>query len=347
MDEIQFIYQLNLVGLEQLNSNKWICKCPLCKEGKSWNRPRIKRFGIFTGYQGNLMTKCLNCGYSEPFSLFLKDHFPDIYRNYISQSFLEQNKPVEPLFKKEKPKETLKIDYSYVLGFCQLVSSLGDNHPAINYLKGRRTPEKFYQELYYTSDFGQFCSLIHESNKEIIDFDFAKLSFPAILIPIFDEENRLVFIQARNLLKSNLRFITVKLDKFSKKIWGINKLDKFQTIYVFEGFFDAVFVNNSLAMLGSSVSDLPFDNNNDVVFILDNELNKKEINNIAVDIIKHNYKLLFWTLDNKFKDLNEMVLNNYFQRKSEIVNYIKTNAKSGFEAQIELNMRSERNKEPI
>ena len=340
MIDDKYIFEIDVEGFEKISEDKYICKCPICKEGHA---KRKKRFCILRAKDGNWVVSCRNCGYNHSFTVFLKEYYPDVFDKYNMERIFynTDHAPVKHL--QEVNSMASGLSFGNILEFVSKVIDLQPGHPALGYVMRRKLPEAFLHELRFTDNLSNYCTTIAKLYPGVIDFEFQRLTFPALIIPIYDKYNRLVYIQARNLLKGDIRFITIKLDPKAKKIWGLNKVDYDKQIYVFEGVFDAVFLNNSLAMLGSSVSDLAndVDDKSKVTFIMDNEFNVREINQICERIIAAGYKLLFWTRDNRFKDLNDMIINDYFGINYEclVYQYIENNTLSGFQATMELKMR--------
>ena len=93
-------------------------------------------------------------------------------------------------------------------------------------------------------------------------------------------------------------------------MFGQDKLNPNETVYVTEGPFDSVFIPNALAMCGSDVDHRSIDVR-DTVWVFDNEPRNKQICDKIATAIKRGDKVVIWDKDIKEKDINEMVLQGY------------------------------------
>jgi len=65
----------------------WGWSCDVCGDSKT--NSRKARFGV-TIKDGTAVCHCFNCGYSAPFSLYLRDFHPAIYERYSVNKFLNE-----------------------------------------------------------------------------------------------------------------------------------------------------------------------------------------------------------------------------------------------------------------
>ena len=72
---------------------------------------------------------------------------------------------------------------------------------------------------------------------------------PRLVIPFFDENNKLFCFQGRSFGNEQPKYITFKLDPDRNKIYGLNRVDKSKTYYVVEGSIDSLFLDNCLKLL--------------------------------------------------------------------------------------------------
>ena len=95
--DVDYINKLSLY-LEQfklVRQDVWNARCPIC--GDSKKKLTKKRFYIyFNADKGYYSTKCHNCGHGAPFSVFLKENYPDLYRDYIVEKFPRNQKKLSP-----------------------------------------------------------------------------------------------------------------------------------------------------------------------------------------------------------------------------------------------------------
>lgn len=329
----EFINFLDFKKLTKVNDNKYICSCPICKEGTHKNR---KRFSIFKGYDENWIVRCLNCGYSKSFLNYLREFHHDQYERYLFHYRTENREEEKKIdlghFRND-------IDFRSILDYYPALDRIDEMHPAVQYLKNRMMPVKVFKNFRYCDSFENLCTLIDRFFPSTIDFKFAGLNFPCIMIPINDMDGRLSYIQVRNLIASgksrDMRYMTIKLNKMARKIWNLDSIDTNSDIFVFEGVLDAVYLDNSIAMLGSAVTDLPsYINRENLIFVVDNEYHTPEMQKICNDIIDAGCRLVIWSIDNRCKDLNDMIIKGMttMEGAEEFVRqFIKTSVTARFD----------------
>jgi hypothetical protein len=131
-----------------------------------------------------------------------------------------------------------------------------------------------------------------------------------IIIPFRDKEGSVFGFQGRSLSSSGLRYITVLLQEGQPKIFGLNSIDYDKTIYITEGPFDSLLLQNAIAMAGAdaSVSDL---GNSDIVFVYDNEPRNVQITTRILKHISDGESVVIWPSSIKEKDINDMYLSGH------------------------------------
>ena len=97
---------------------------------------------------------------------------------------------------------------------------------------------------------------------------------------LFDIQMATLFgYQGRSLdPTSKMRYITVMLDEDAPKLYGLEKINTQKPIYILEGPFDSLFVENSIAMCGSDIDIRSFGWSN-YIWVFDNEPRNREIVN--------------------------------------------------------------------
>lgn len=96
-----------------------------------------------------------------------------------------------------------------------------------------------------------------------------------IIIPSYDTGGRINYFIARSYLsRPKMKYKNPDIPK-ETIIWNENLLDWGKTIYLVEGAFDSIFLDNSIPMLGKYISDLLFkkiyENSKEVTIILDGD----------------------------------------------------------------------------
>ena len=100
---------------------------------------------------------------------------------------------------------------------------------------------------------------------------------PRLVLPFIDTDGKMFGFQGRALRSSSLRYITIMLDEYMPKIFGLDTCDFSKRYYVVEGPIDSLFLSNSVAMAGADGNGSGLSNTQNGVFIFDNEPRNKEI----------------------------------------------------------------------
>ena len=121
------------------------------------------------------------------------------------------------------------------------------------------------------------------------------------------------------------------LNEEAPKVYGLDKINKGEIVYVVEGPFDSTFVSNSVAMCGSD-SSLACLEGSSIVYVYDNEPRNQEILGRIEQCINRGEQVVVWPRSIEEKDINDMVLANY-----DIMDILKSNTYSGLEAKVKFN----------
>jgi transcription elongation factor Elf1 len=308
------------VRLQKFSKKKeglYTFRCPYCGDSEK-NRNRTR--GYIYKHKNDHNFKCHNCGLSRSFTNFLKDQDVSLYDQYVMERYKSgltgkmSNTP-NPVIPSSKP-VFAKKDFD-----LPRITELNNSHPAKVYLKSRQIPEKRLREFYFCEEFKKW------TNQQKHTFDNTDNDEPRIIIPLKDK-NGIFGFQGRTLNpKSKLRYITVMLDDDKPKIYGLDKIDDNETIYVTEGPFDSTFIRNSIAMCGSDVN-LSSDNHR-YVFVFDNEPRNKQIVDRIEKTIQKGHQVVIWKNDILEKDLNDMVLAGL-----DVQSVVECNTYHGLEAKV-------------
>ena len=329
---------MNFVDLEYVNlvssrllkfsrkkENLYTFRCPYCGDSK---RNQNKTRGYFYLKNNDILFKCHNCLVGRTFSNFLKDNANDLYDKYLLERYKEgltgksTNTPT-PAFDFQEPKFFKKNENCQTLKIQGLpsIESLNTTHPAKQYLIDRKIPEIYFSNFYYAEDFNAW-----EKNK-------SKIKEPRIVLPLVSEDGNVFGYQARSLNKNaRLRYITTILDKKYPKLFGLDRINKNEKVYITEGPLDSLFISNSIAMCGADVYLGDWGINN-VVWIYDNEPRNRQIVSRISNVIETGQEVVIWPSSVKEKDINDMVLAGH-----DVQNMVKCNTYSGLEAKVKLNL---------
>ena len=154
---------------------------------------------------------------------------------------------------------------------------------------------------------------------------------PRIIIPLKDS-NEIFGFQGRSIKpKSKLKYITIILNENSPKIYGLDKVNFNKIVYMVEGPFDSMFIDNCIAMVGADIDKKFFDNKlkTNFVMIYDNEKRNKQIVDRIEKSIDYHLPVVIWPDSIHEKDINDMVLSGL-----DVESVIKLNTYSGLKAKL-------------
>ena len=303
-----------LQKFKRVKDNLYNFRCPICGDSqKNKNKTR----GYIYQVKNNTNFKCHNCGSSMSFNNFVKTIDPTLHKQYTLEKFKEGHTGRN--FVVESPK--LEFTKPIFKKSINLPKASSDSR-AKEYLVNRKIdPDKFY----FADKFMEW------TNTQKQTFDTILRDESRIVIPMYDETKNLIGFQGRALGKSFTKYITVMLDDDSPKIYGLEKIDRKQSIYIVEGPFDSTFVENSVAMCGSDIDVRSFDWS-DYIWVLDNEPRNREIVNRVSRVINRGDRVVIWPNGLMEKDINDMVLAGH-----DVMSMLELNTYSGLEAKIKFN----------
>ena len=282
-------------------------RCPICSDSKT---NKWKARGYLFSKKGGIFYKCHNCSFSANLGNFLKQVDPTLHKQYVFERFAEgkQSNNNVTAFTFEQPKFKPKNILDDLL-----VPIKGT--PAEDYLRAREIPEDKWSSLYYVEDSQTLEELSDKYKGRVLGSD------PRIAVPFYNEDDQLVAVNCRAINDSKLRYITVRIDDNAPLIYNINKIDRAKTVYVTEGPFDSMFLDNSVAVGSSDLNAVSkvLDRNN-VVLVFDNQPRNKQLIDVMISAASDQYKIVVWPSSIQQKDINEMVLNGMDNVKEIIDN---------------------------
>ena len=265
-------------------------RCPYC--GDSTKNKRKAR-GYLYKRKDTYAFKCHNCGQFANFNSFIKEHFPGHYSDFL----LDKYRNTIELKNLPTPLTDLKLLKTKKL-FLPYICELSNNHPAKRYLLNRKIPEVFFDYLYYAEDYAKTSNNLLGYEKYL-----PKNTTSRVVIPFYTEDKELIGFQGRVIGNHKCRYLTTML-KDTPSIFGLDRLDKEQQVWVVEGPLDSLFLKNSIALTGAS-RKISFDN---AIYVYDNEPDNKEICSQILNKIEDGYKVVIWPKNIKEKDINDLVL---------------------------------------
>lgn len=303
----------------------WNFRCPICGDS---SKNKYKARGYIYRRKDSLFFTCHNCGASMSFGNFLKLVDPHYHKEYKLDKYVSGNTKIVDQssstdWTKIIPVFTKKIN-------LPTINSLPDKHIAKAYILARKIPEKYHGSVYYAEDFAAFLDQCFPNHGNKIPQNEKR-----IVVPFYDEKNILLGIQARALSNSAVRYITVKSDESYRKVFGLDTIDFTKRIYVVEGPFDSMFLDNSIALMDALLyRAITMVGDYDYVFIYDNENRNKEIVRNMLKTVDLGKKICVWPKNIKPKDINDMILSGY--SASEIQAIIDANTFEGVRARLEI-----------
>ena len=306
---------------KQVRQNLWNSRCPICGDSQK-NRSK-KRLYIYAKKQ-DLFVKCHNCGFGSNLGNFIKQLDPHLHGQYVMERYSQgqtgRGKTKEPEFHFEKPKFKPKpttID-------LPSIGELDEEHFARKYFESRKLPETFKDKVYFAEDFKKWAEDISE-----IDYSNLGKDEPRMVIPFFDVEGKLIAAQGRALGKSELRYITVKVEEKYFKIYGLDRWNPEDTTYIVEGPIDSMFLPNCLAVAGGDLQTIKMDKER-CVLIFDNEPRNEHTVKKLMKAIDDGWSVVIWSKERKFKDINDLIMSGL--STDEILDIINTRTMKGLEA---------------
>lgn len=291
--QLKYIQLLSsgLLRFHRKGEQSFCFRCPVC--GDSKKNPYKTRAYLFQD-KNEFFFKCHNCGASSGFDWFLRERDFSLFQQYRMEKFgssyanVVQKSPVLHIERQET--------------WRKLVVPAQDEPTALAYLKDRMIPEEKYSDVYYIDD----LNLLKTEFSNYEERDFVKDQ--RLLLPIFSVHNQMIGMNCRAINKSSLRYVLLKKETEEPLIYNLNKVNRSEKIYVFEGAFDSMFIPNSIAVNGCDflkVSEI-IDRNRDVL-VYDNTPRNLELLKAMERRIEEEWRICIWPADVVWKDVNDMV----------------------------------------
>lgn len=279
------------------------CRCIIC--GDSTKNKRKTR-GYFFKYKNELRYKCHNCDASLSFGNFLRNLDQVTYSQYAMEKYAEGNNVklsntvpemvfTEPAFKTQEERLLDKL--------LDRLDTLPEDNEAVQFCLKRNIPKEKFKLIYFIDNVKNIAQL-NDTYKESI-----KTEEPRLVLPFYDSNGQLSGVTCRALRGEALRYITVKVKDNVPLLFGINDVNKEETIYVVEGPIDSLFLDNAIAAAGTSFSKINSlgINTGNMVLIFDNQPRNKEVCKIIEKNIDQGYNVVIWPQNIEEKDINDMV----------------------------------------
>lgn len=274
-------------------------RCYICGDSQ---KSRTKTRGWLLDKDNSAWYYCHNCGASMSLSKFLKQNFPALFNDYIADKILDKiqgSKKIElnqpKLIEPDRPLDKLTMKRpSYLKSASPLqqirkVSSLKANHPVRKWLERRKIPTNKHHRLYFAPKFNKWSETV------IPDKLNPKRDEARLVMPFVDQYGKLFGYSGRSFLPdAELRYLTMMIDEDMPKIYGLDVVDFERDYFVLEGQLDSLFVDNAVAMAGSSIDFRALENIHSAIFVFDNEPRNKEIVDKMKQVVAKGYRVVVW-----------------------------------------------------
>ena len=291
-----------LLKFRRKSSNLYNFKCPLC--GDSSKNPNKTR-AFFYEKKGAMIFHCHNCGQHMKAELFIKEIDHPLYNEYMIEKLNTPKrlptKKVEE-FKMEAPKFN-RSPLSKLTTVKQLLD--GDNLKT--YAHDRQIPEQYLSKLYSCPNFMEFTNKLipNKFAEKALKYDGTRL-----LIPYFNQNKQIHAYNGRSLdPKEQIRYIKIVLDESIPNIYGLDTVDMNKDIFILEGEFDSMFVDNAIATGGGDlVTAISFLPKEKCIVVLDNEPRSKDTRKKINKAVNHGYRVVIWPDSFEHKDINNAII---------------------------------------
>jgi hypothetical protein len=309
-------------------------RCPICGDSHT---SKSKARGYVYERKGGLYFRCHNCGASMGIGNFIKQQDPEMYKEYVLEKYkdgstghgrVSEKKTPEKMFDFSAPKFSKKTSVPEKIDGLIRIDILPVEHNVVQYLQVRQIPKSKYNRLYYTSNFKEWVTSLSPKYENLPDDE------ERLVIPYYDQNGNLFAAQGRSLdAKNKLRYITVRFDEETPKVYGLSTWDKTQKTIIVEGPIDSLFLKNCVAMGGADIPYEMFDKSN-TVFVFDNEPRNKEIVDRIDKVIERGFEVCFFPDAVEQKDINDMIIAG--ASSEQLMKIIEKNTYSGLSATAKL-----------
>jgi hypothetical protein len=274
----------------------------MCGDSK---KNRNKTRGYFYSNKGQYYYKCHNCGFACTIKTVLDNVAPQLAKEYALETYRNNGIGVTFTIPNSAP-EIIVPDY---IGTC--ITDLPSKHYAKKYVESRQIPEDKHKLLFFTENFNQIAEKFFKSS----------LKEPRLVIPFFDENQKVIGVQGRSFdLQARIRYITYKSPHVERLWYGLDRINTLNDVYVVEGPLDSLFLPNAVAMVGSSYPEsLPAKlKQSNLIFIFDNEPRNLQVQNMMEKAIEDGHRIVIWP-NIPEKDVNEMCINYGLKETKQII----------------------------
>lgn len=304
MEKYQELSYLNQLGLRNLQKNQagYACSCPIC--GDSTKHKYKRRCYILTNKHEHITVFCHKCGLSTNFKKFIQMVSPAIYEDYVAEEkrylltkgnlFSKSESSIVIKQKEETNLFNLKLFKLNTKYFTPAI----ENNECLSYCNKRKIPISVVQTLYYCNN--------------------PKLpSYKHLVFPLYKGDMVYGF-SSRSMVDKKFH-IHLKNDDI--KVYNFFNVNLEKPVYIFESIIDSLYIPNSIACLGSDLSNKILSLIQQPIMCFDNDkvgLTK------SLKYVEKGYKVFIFPSGIKGKDINELIVKWEFKPEN-IYKMIKNN----------------------
>ena len=296
--ELQFIPRLGLQNLKRVQSG-YVCTCPKCGINSPWKT----KLYILTEHKSFVTVFCQKCGMNTNLRNFIRENRPLLFEEYKAEEKKELYSDIKNgnIFKKQVQKSEInthiELQYKFKLNTKYFKSATA-----------YRESVEFCKKRYITEHIDSFFYNIHPKN----------VLSGMIIFPFYLEDQETLYgFQGRHCKE---KLFNTHSKNESMKVYNMYNVELNKPVHIFESIIDSLMVDNSIAMLGTSLSKPVLDMMKDKIFITDND---KVGKNKALQYLNEGHKCFIYPDNFKYKDFNEAVCAG--MPKSELSWLIKDN----------------------
>lgn len=302
-------------------------RCPLCGDSAM---KKTKARGYIVAKKDRLKFYCHNCGAAMNFTHFLYNFDAALYKEFRLEDFREQRRDIPtnheetfatpaPVFRPMEWKDNLV-----------LVRDLPSSHFASQYLQSRAVS---LDPFWFCEEFVAWGNRLLPGKLENMP------EHPRLILPLLSRDNQAFGFCTRSFSnEKHDRYITLMLPNAPfPKVFGLDRLNEkaAEDVFVLEGPIDSLFVENAIAMIGTSldVTQVLLEPMK-AVYVYDNEPRNREILKLMEQCVRRGYRIFIWPDHIHEKDINEAVL---AKSVTNTTLFLKQHVYSGVAAKLRLN----------
>lgn len=333
----------NIIGsrlrnFKQKESYLWNYSCPVCGDS---SKNKLKARGYIYRKKTDLFVKCHNCGYGTNLGNLIKYVDESIYKDYVFERYKEgavkynSHKDIGEFVNDTTPLPNLEDFEDDVLATFTRLDKLPEDHYSVQYVKSRKIPTDRMKLLYHSESFKAdtnkiFVDILNKPAK--FEEESVSRDIPRLILPYFDIHGKVFGYQGRAYDNTEPKYFTIKFDESYEKVYGLDRVDYSKRVYAVEGPIDTLFVDNFIAISGSSTFNTPSVQRlkTNLTIVIDNEPRNKQIVQILGKIIDQGFSVCIMPNTITQKDINDLILSG--MSPSEIKTLIDQNTYNGAEA---------------